>query len=156
MDIEPLLRAIYFALRWRVLACLGISLFAASKLAALPWVSVLQLIVFVSLGVALGLAWEESWDPSKKSSIKTPPHELTAPTTAVAAALIGFGAWGAVSSTELGSVLFGAGVAATALACWCVVHTKRRGSMQAPMLLVFVAASAVGYVVGIVVARYVG
>lgn len=156
MDIEPLLQSAYLAFRWRVLTCLGISLFAAIKLAALPWVSGPQLIVFVSLGVALGLAWEESWGPSKKSSTRPSPPEPTAATTAVAAALIGFGGWGAVSSSEWGSMLFGAGVAATALACWYVVHTKRRGSMQAPMLLALVAASAVGYVVGIVVARNVG
>jgi len=155
MDIEPLLQTVYIALRWRVLVCLGTSLFVAVKLSALPWVSAPQLVVFVGIGFALGLAWEE-YLGATKSAIEPPPSEPTTLSTMVAAVLIGSAAWGALSSSGLGSALFGAGIAAVAVASWHVAHRRRSGAGQPRRLLIVVAASAIGYAAGIIVAQNAG
>jgi hypothetical protein len=155
MDIEPFLPTAYIALRWRVLVCLVTSGFIAIKLSALPWISAPQLVVFVGLGFALGFAWEEYLGPTKSTN-EPSPIEPTALPTAVAAVLIASAGWGAVSSSGLGSALFGAGVAAVAVACWYAVHRQRGGAAQPHRLPAFAAASAVGYALGIVVAQNAG
>jgi hypothetical protein len=155
MDIEPLLQTVYVALRWRVLVCLVTSLFIAVKLSALPWVSAPQLILFVGLGMALGLAWDEYLGPTKAAE-SPPPSEPTTLSTLVAAVLIASAAWGAVSSSGLGSALFGAGIAAVAVASWYVVHRQRSGAAQPHRPLILAAASAIGYVFGIFVVQNAG
>lgn len=155
MDIEPLLQTVSLALRWRVLVCLGASCFVAVMLSALPWISAPQLVVFVGLGFALGLAWEE-YLGTNTSTIELIPSEPTALSTAVAAVLIASAGWGAVSSSELGSALFGACIAVTAISCWYVVRRKRLGAAWPHKLPVFAVAGAIGYLAGILVARNAG
>ena len=155
MDIEPLLRTVYIALRWRVLVCLVSSLFIAAKLSALPWISAPQLVVFVGLGLVLGLTWEE-YLGATKSAIEPPRSEPTALSTAVVAVLIESAAWGAVSSSGLGSALFGACITAVTVASWHFVCRLRSGVVHPRRLLFVVPASVLGYALGVILAHNAG
>jgi hypothetical protein len=117
MDLEPVLTAVVAIANWRVLICFAVSGLLSFGLSKLNWLSVPQLIVTALLGLALGVAWQESvaWRHALRGNVK--PIPTTALTAALTSVLVGV-TWGALSSASIESVVAGAFILALSLFTW--------------------------------------
>ncbi|MDT8990328.1 hypothetical protein RQP54_05560 [Curvibacter sp. APW13] len=143
-SMDDLLHLILVLLRWRVFVAISV----ASGMAILgvryvPWLSGLQGLVVVALGLFAGLAWESRTEG--QPVIKPPWSQDTKPTVAMLAFFIGGSFWGAISSTSFAAAVFGAALAVVGLAAWSWTGVVLRRNLRAKLASLYSFSLLAGY-----------
>jgi hypothetical protein len=153
--MDDLLHVILVVFRWRVFvaisAALGVAMLGVRYV---PWLSGLQGIMLVVLGLIAGFVWESRAEG--KPVVNPQWSRDTKPKVALLAFFIGGGFWGAISSTSFGAAVFGVVLAVVGLAAWSWTGVVLRGSLRARLASLYSLSLLAGYAIACFYFQYSG
>jgi hypothetical protein len=150
MNLEGAVGALWLVVHWRVSLCLVASLLAAYLFVqTVPWITGLQGVAVVALGVAAGIAWE-----GRRASSKNARPLLSSRFGALGLTVITGAAWGLFSSTSRESVVAGAVLLFVGAGLWPWYVSRNSPAARSRLIAYCAGCAVLSFPLGVFLGRY--